>query len=117
MLTAYRRHRKDCTHRQAGRKYRRCRCPIWVDGFVGQQEIRKALGTRDWDEAQKTVREWEATGVLPVPQDEQPIGPEQAMAEFIADAEARNLKDCLQIPASLSSADGILRKSGNPLLE
>ena len=93
MLTAYRRHRKDCAHRNSGRKYRRCRCPIWADGFVGEQEIRKSLGTRDWDEAQKTIREWEATGDLPVPQEEQPIRLEQAAAEFIADAEARNLKD------------------------
>jgi integrase/recombinase XerD len=93
MLTAYRRHRKDCTHRNEGRKYRRCRCPIWADGFVGQQEIRRSLGTRDWDEAQKTVREWEAARVMPVQQDEQPITLEQASSEFIADAEARNLKD------------------------
>jgi integrase/recombinase XerD len=93
MLTAYRRHRKDCTHRNEGRKYRRCRCPIWADGFVGQQEIRRSLGTRDWDEAQKTVREWEATRAMPIQQDEQPITVEQANAEFIADAEARNLKD------------------------
>lgn len=93
MLTAYRRHRKDCAHRNEGRKYRRCRCPIWADGFVGQQEIRRSLGTRDWDEAQKTVREWEAARAMPVQQDEQPITVAQANAEFIADAEARNLKD------------------------
>jgi integrase/recombinase XerD len=93
MLTAYRRHRKDCTHRNEGRKYRRCRCPIWADGFVGQQEIRRSLGTRDWDEAQKTVREWEAARAMPVQQDVQPITVAQANAEFIADAEARNLKD------------------------
>ena len=93
MLTAYRRHRKDCAHRNEGRKYRRCRCTIWADGFIGQQEIRRSLGTRDWDEAQKTVREWEAARAIPAHQDEQPITVAQANAEFIADAEARNLKD------------------------
>jgi len=93
MLTAYRRHRIDCTHRNEGRKYRRCRCPIWADGFVGRQEVRKALGTRDWDEAQKLIREWEAVGELPVAQNEQPVTVVQATSEFIADAEARNLKD------------------------
>jgi hypothetical protein len=92
MLTAYRRHRKDCAHRSAGRKYRRCRCPIWTDGFVGRLEIRKSLGTRDWDEAQKTIREWEAVGVLPIRQDEQPTTVEQA-SQIIGDSEARNLKD------------------------
>lgn len=93
MLTTYRRHRKDCAHRNSGRKYRRCRCPIWADGFIGRLEIRKSLGTRDWDEAQKIIREWEAAGALPIRRDEQPITIEQATSEFIADAEARNLKD------------------------
>jgi hypothetical protein len=78
MLTAYRRHRIDCTHRKEGRKYRRCRCSIWADGFVGRQEFRKALGTHDWDEAQKIIREWEAAGELPAFQDEQPVTLEQA---------------------------------------
>jgi integrase len=93
MLTAYRRHRRNCAHRHQGRKYRRCRCPIWADGFIGQQEIRKALETRDWDEAQRTIREWEALGDLPVRQEEQPITVELAKSEFLADAEARGLKD------------------------
>jgi integrase/recombinase XerD len=93
MLTAYRRHRKECAHRNTGRKYRRCRCPIWADGFIGRQEIRKSLGTRDWDEAQKKVREWEAAGDITDPPDKQPITIEQARDEFLADAEARNLKD------------------------
>ena len=93
MLTAYRRHRQDCAHRNAGRKYRRCRCPIWADGFVRGLETRKSLGTRDWDEAQKIVRGWEAVGEEPIPRDEQPITIQQANTEFLADAEARNLKD------------------------
>jgi len=62
MLTIYRRHREDCRHKSEGRKYRRCRCPIWVDGFIGQEEIRKATGLRDWEKAQAKVRDWEAEG-------------------------------------------------------
>jgi integrase/recombinase XerD len=93
MLTAYRRHRKDCAHRNVGRKYRRCRCPVWADGFVRGVETRKSLGTRDWDEAQKIVRGWEAAGEVPIAQDEQPTTIQQANTEFLADAEARNLKD------------------------
>ena len=47
MLTIYRRHVKDCEHGGEGRKYRRCRCPIWVDGFLKGAEIRKALEVRN----------------------------------------------------------------------
>ena len=67
MLTIYRRHLKTCDHKSDGRKYRRCRCPIWVDGFLGDVEIRKSLELRDWEKAQATIREWEAEGTLTEP--------------------------------------------------
>jgi hypothetical protein len=56
MLTIYRRHLKTCEHKSEGRKYRRCRCPLWVDGFLGTVEIRKSLEMRDWEKAQSTIR-------------------------------------------------------------
>src|ERR1017187_5731648 len=93
MLTIYRRHRKDCEHRTSGRKYRRCRCPIWTDGFIGQREIRKSLGTGDWEKAQDTIREWEAAGELTVQDEKQPMLIGTAKEQFLADAEARKLKD------------------------
>src|SRR5580704_1344953 len=91
MLTAYRRHRKDCAHRNEGRKYRRCRCPIWADGFLGKVEIRKSVETRDWEKAQSTVREWEAEG-MPKESEASPISLAQAQEDFLRDAEARGLR-------------------------
>ncbi len=91
MLTTYRRHRKDCEHRSAGRDYRRCRCPIWVDGNLSGVEIRQTLHLRDWEKAQQKIREWEAEGI--------PVGKveiatiEQAMEAFKCDAEARGLQE------------------------
>jgi integrase/recombinase XerD len=93
MLTTYRRHRKDCEHRDEGRKYRRCRCPIWVDGFLSGQEIRKSLETRDWEEAQDLVREWEAKGIQDAGRHGRHMPIAQACDDFVADAEARNLRD------------------------
>jgi len=93
MLTTYRRHRKECAHRADGRKYRRCRCPIWVDGFIGEQEIRRATGLRDWERAQALIRQWEADG-QPKPEPEAaPITIFEAKEEFLRDAEARNLNE------------------------
>jgi hypothetical protein len=60
MLTLYRRHLKSCEHRGEGRAYRRCKCPIWVDGFIGQREIRESLQLRDWQRANEKIQEWEA---------------------------------------------------------
>jgi len=93
MLTTYRRHLKNCEHRDEGRKYRRCRCPIWVDGFLAGQEIRKSLNMRDWEKAQDTIREWEAAGELPAGNDGEPMTIDEAKKQFLADAEARKLKD------------------------
>jgi integrase/recombinase XerD len=92
MLAAYRRHRKDCVHYDLGRKYRRCRCPIWARGFIGRQAIQKSLGTLDWDKAQKIIHKWEVGGDRPIRQDKQLIPVVQATEEFLADSRARNLR-------------------------
>ena len=91
MLTIYRRHLKTCAHKNEGRKYRRCRCPIWVDGFLGKVEIRKSLELRDWEKAQSTIREWEAEGAPKEPE-KAPITLAQAQEHFLRDAEARDLR-------------------------
>ena len=57
MLIIYRRHLKSFPHRGNGRKYRRCQCPIHVEGFLGDEPIRRALNAvlstrspvRDWE--------------------------------------------------------------------
>ena len=92
MLILYRRHRKDCSHKSEGRKYRRCRCPIWVDSFLGGQEIRKSLDTSDWQKAQDFVREWEAEASEPKATQE-PITIKAAGDRFIADTVAQKLKE------------------------
>ncbi len=92
MLTIYRRHRKGCEHRNKGRKYRRCRCPIWVDGFLAGQEIRKSLGMAGWQKAQDVVREMEATEGEPKDTNE-PITLQTAEERCLADAKARKLNE------------------------
>ena len=53
MLTICRRRRKSCKQRMEGRDYRRCLCPIWVDGSLNGLEMRKSLRLRDWQRAQE----------------------------------------------------------------
>jgi site-specific recombinase XerD len=93
MLTIYRRHLKRCQHRNEGRKYRRCRCPIWVDGFLGQGEIRQSLKLRDWNKAQDKVREWEADGKAVSQVESEPMTIQKAWDQFVSDCEARNLRE------------------------
>ena len=95
MLTIYRRHLKTCDHRAEGRSYRRCRCPLWVDGFLGKDEIRESLRTRNWDQANEILHEWEANGRVPAePRQEEQLPPtiQQVCKEFILTAESRKLK-------------------------
>jgi len=94
MLTVFRRHEKACGHRDEGRSYRRCRCTIWVDGFLAGQEIRRSLGLRDWDEAQALIRKWE-TDKQPETKSAElnaPIMLDQAWEGFMADLEAQSLQ-------------------------
>jgi integrase/recombinase XerD len=95
MLTVYRRHLKRCEHRNEGRAYRRCRCPLHAEGLVGAVMMRCSLATRDWERAQEIVRKWEAEGrgAPPMQADRQEVMTiAKACDLFIADAEARNLK-------------------------
>ena len=57
MLTIYRRYGPRCPHKE--RRWRRCLCPIWVEGSLGGASIRRSMGTRDWEVAQSKVRKWE----------------------------------------------------------
>ena len=106
MLTIYRRHKRSCAHRECGRnscaiadarapgkpaKCSVCRCPIWIDGFLGDQEIRKSLRTADWQKAREVQRDWEAAGAQEVESGD-PISIEAAEEEFLSDCEARKLK-------------------------
>ena len=89
MLTIYRRHKKSCAHKAEGRSYRRCRCPIWVDGTHQSKEIRETLGELDWEKAQKMVRDRELA-TEPFAQ-ANAILITDATAKYAADAEARQL--------------------------
>ena len=94
MLTAYRRHLKNCDHRNEGRSYRRCKCPIWVDGLIGEHDIRQSLKTRDWQKASDQIHEWESRGSVEEPTKEnEPITIAQACEEFLKDAQARELRE------------------------
>src|SRR5262249_2185967 len=79
-------------HRNEGRKYRRCRCPIWADGFIGGQEIRKSLNMRDWENAQDTIREWEAAGEFPASDDGKLMTIEELKTAYLENAKGRQLR-------------------------
>ncbi|HWB16825.1 MAG TPA: hypothetical protein VG538_10495 [Vicinamibacterales bacterium] len=64
MLNLYRRHQSPCRYRS--RRYRVCHCPIWVQGSLRGEHIRRALDLRSWSAATDLVREWEATGEIGV---------------------------------------------------
>jgi integrase/recombinase XerD len=91
MLSIYRRHKRSCPHRNEGRSYRRCQCPIWVDGFLGKQDLRQSLRLRDWTKAQEIIRTWEAQNEI-TPETAGPITIRGAWEKFGTDAAARGLK-------------------------
>ncbi len=91
MLTIFRRHKRSCSHRSAGRAYRRCRCPISAEGVLGGRLIRESLKTADWERAQTIIREWESDGLR-----EESTGPvtvADACESFLADLRSRGLAE------------------------
>ena len=95
MLTVYRRHLRECEffgkpRNQRGSRNCRMRCPLWVQGSLGGEYVRKALDLTAWEAASDLVRSWESSGQIGVVRAEIPTIKE-AVEKFIADGEARNL--------------------------
>jgi integrase len=62
MLTLFRWHTKRCPH--DSRDYIKCQCPIWMDWTLPDgKRIRKSLGLKDWQAAQRRARDMEADGI------------------------------------------------------
>src|ERR1022692_1583107 len=85
MIALFRRHQASC--KLTSRKKRNCRCPIWAEGTVHGQKIRRSLDLRDWEAANRLVREWE----IYTPANSVSVA--EACKRFIADAKARHLRE------------------------
>lgn len=91
MVTIFRRHLKACEHKDKGRSYRRCKCPIYAAGTLSGKPIKQSMKTGNWQRAAEIVHQWETTGAAidttPV---EQPTISD-ACTQFKDDAIARGL--------------------------
>jgi integrase/recombinase XerD len=76
---------KSCPHRV--RTYKKCGCPIWVQGTLHGKWLKKSLDLRNWESAQRLVRDWESGHSKTV--ELSSVG--KACDAFIRDCEARNL--------------------------
>lgn len=89
-LRLFRWHSQACPHRAKGRRWTRCNCAIWVQGSLGGQWVKRALGTREWAAAAATIHGWEASGEIGVIKVVAPTI-EEAIGLYFQDAEARHL--------------------------
>lgn len=97
MLKIFRRHARTCPHRKEGRKHGKCKCPIWAQGTLAGVAVRKSLGSRNWQKAERDVSKWnyedrwepKADAAI----DAGPVSLEDACLQFENDAEARKLCD------------------------
>lgn len=86
MLSIYRRHREKC--RYAGNRVsKQCRCPLWTDGTIEGNYIRRSLKTRSFERAQQLTKQLE-DGYQP---QKESITIQAALDAFISDCESRNL--------------------------
>ena len=77
---------KACPHRLRAQK--KCQCPIWAQGTLHGKWIKKSLDLRNWEAAQRLVRDWEGGR-------EKTSDTTVALAcqAFTKDCEARKLSD------------------------
>lgn len=97
MLTLYRRHTRSCG--QKDRYYRRCKCPVWVEGTTNSGEyIRHSLKLISWERGDEEKRWLElgpdaAVGDPARPSIPQRITIREAITKFCRECESRNLGD------------------------
>ena len=89
MLNLYRRHQSPC--RFTTRRYRNCKCPLWVQGSLRGEYIRRSLDLRSWEAATDLIRDWEAAGEVGVVKKPDIPNIADAIARFLADARAQKL--------------------------
>lgn len=63
MLTLFRRHLDTCPHRDQGRAFLKCDCPIHCDGMVKGRRIRESMNTSNWGRATRRMAELEEQAV------------------------------------------------------
>jgi integrase/recombinase XerD len=110
MLTVYRRHNPSLC-KSTDRYYKRCTCPTWVEGMVGEKYIRQSLKTRSWERAGANVRKMEATEnptAAPARKDE-PVTIERAANEYLADPRPANRERRPSTSSRSSSANSSWR--------
>jgi integrase/recombinase XerD len=67
-LHIYRGHEEYCGNRLEGRKYTKCDCPIWMDGNdENGGRAMCSLHTRNWQVAQRIIRDFEIRGFVHEP--------------------------------------------------
>ena len=84
MLAIYRRHQPPCAY--TSRRFRNCKCPIWVQGSLHGEYVRRSLDLRSWEAASDVVRGWEASGEIGVVKPDIPTVAE-AVDKFLHDLE------------------------------
>jgi integrase/recombinase XerD len=89
VLNLYRRHQQPC--RFTSRRYRNCNCPIWVQGSLRGEYIRRALDLRSWSAATDLARNWEAAGEIGVVKKPDVPTIAEALDRYLADARAQQL--------------------------
>lgn len=96
MLTIYRRHVPECSFfnkkNQRTARANQCekKCPIWVQGSLAGEYVRRSLDMRSWRGASDLVHQWESSGQVGVVRADIP-SISIAVAKFLEDAESRHL--------------------------
>jgi hypothetical protein len=106
-LTLYRRQVSTCKHAGKPRPdawSQKCGCPLWVQGSLGGEYLRRSLDLVSWEAAQDRVRAWEASGDIGVVRTDIP-DIAAAVERFFEDIKSRGLSE-----ATIGKQNVLLRK-------
>lgn len=89
-LSVYKRHTEACGKKS--RTFKRCQCPVWVQGTLAGERIRKSLDLSSLDAAQSLIQRWKEAGKIGA-EGQKRRTVSEAVHDFLLDCEARCLAD------------------------
>ncbi len=92
MIKLYSRHVSRCRHR-GDRDHLRCDCPVWVQGRIRGQQVRRSTKEHSERLAWNVVNDWIEHGLPEDEKSQDEISIAQAKTEFIASCKAKGNKE------------------------
>lgn len=108
IMILWRRHTQSCAHRDKGRFWKRCQCPLWADGVADGQRYRRSMKTGDWKAARIALTKMERGETAILKRLEQAVEAWDASLQVEHSTKLKYMRTARQMRAWCEARDAVL---------